>query len=487
MSSINFQSGTIIPASWLNDVNSAVYGGGSTPGLNASNVTYQPGGSGAVQTTVQAKLRQTVSVMDFGAVGDGTTNDTAAIQAAIDAVGDGGSIYIPHTTAGYKYTSLTVSKCVRIYGDGWTSKINAVFGSADFADTSKITGSVLRSTLTSGQSILFSNTTSYLNFRLQDIAVIGPGTGTSVGLYIGNTTVATLRPVIDNVFIGNFYKCISWVHTYESEIRSLNTMGSYYGLEVPNISGGGLFSDNHFYRCQFQNSYYGVILQFASGLSFHGCLWQNNTEGLRIEPASASSVETIVVEGESWFENTTGKDWVIDTTAGGASFITFRNVRHSGTPILTISGGNNVNYLTFDNVSCAGATLTLPSYCLNTVILNSEFASVVDNSKKALSIIGNSFPRVLGWIRFNGTAGTVSAANNMTLTKNSTGVYSLSFTNQPASTNYTATASCKMTGIGPLLVELYSLATTGMACRVLNTSGTVTDTDQIYIIAVGNY
>jgi hypothetical protein len=60
------------------------------PGSSAY-MTYTPAGTGAVTTTVQAKLRESVSPKDFGAVGDGVTNDAAAFLLALQsgAVVDG--------------------------------------------------------------------------------------------------------------------------------------------------------------------------------------------------------------------------------------------------------------------------------------------------------------------------------------------------------------------------------------------------------------
>jgi hypothetical protein len=51
----------------------------------SSLVGFLQTGTGAVARTAQAKMRDEVSVKDFGATGDGSTDDTAAIQATFNA------------------------------------------------------------------------------------------------------------------------------------------------------------------------------------------------------------------------------------------------------------------------------------------------------------------------------------------------------------------------------------------------------------------
>lgn len=65
---------------------------------SADNVTYNFGASGSVLRTVAARLQEIASAKDFGAKGDGVTDDTAALKAAaayLAGLAQGGILYLP--------------------------------------------------------------------------------------------------------------------------------------------------------------------------------------------------------------------------------------------------------------------------------------------------------------------------------------------------------------------------------------------------------
>jgi hypothetical protein len=79
-------------------------------------------GTAELSQTVETKLRETVSVKDFGAVGDGVADDTVEIQAALDSGAD--AVYFPSGTYNIS-ASLDVSSNTAIYGDSFTSIVES--------------------------------------------------------------------------------------------------------------------------------------------------------------------------------------------------------------------------------------------------------------------------------------------------------------------------------------------------------------------------
>lgn len=96
--------------------------------VNADDVAYDPPYTLSVPTTVGDKLSETVSVKDFGAVGNGIADDTFAIQAALNT---GKNVFLPSGT--YK-TTATLNVTVNstgLYGEGISSVIQPNFTAGD--------------------------------------------------------------------------------------------------------------------------------------------------------------------------------------------------------------------------------------------------------------------------------------------------------------------------------------------------------------------
>jgi hypothetical protein len=81
-------------------------------------IGYQPSGTGAVARSAQDKMKDFVSVKDFGAVGNGVADDTASFNAAL-AVGK--AVYVPAGT--YLLNLVNVPSNTFLFGEGANSII----------------------------------------------------------------------------------------------------------------------------------------------------------------------------------------------------------------------------------------------------------------------------------------------------------------------------------------------------------------------------
>ena len=96
-----------------------VVGGYGNPGHNGQNISnrYVKAEGSTELRTLGERFADIVNVKDFGAVGDGVTDDTAAIQAAASKA-EGKSLYIPSGRYLLSSASVLLPSNVHVFGDG---------------------------------------------------------------------------------------------------------------------------------------------------------------------------------------------------------------------------------------------------------------------------------------------------------------------------------------------------------------------------------
>lgn len=113
---------TLIGGTWFGGLKAKVAALASAVG--SSLIGFIQAGIGAVARSIQDEFRDSISVKQFGAVGDGVTDDTDAIQAALNAAA-GKRLRFPAglymTRGGHVIPRDTV-----LIGDGWVSKVRVI-------------------------------------------------------------------------------------------------------------------------------------------------------------------------------------------------------------------------------------------------------------------------------------------------------------------------------------------------------------------------
>jgi len=110
---------------WLSPYQEAIRDITGPDGL--SRIGFAQAGAGAVTRLSLDKMREGVSVMDFGAVGNGWADDSAAIQLAIDYLASvgGGRLLFPRGMVFGVGNSIYIKSNVHLIGDG-LPKIRAI-------------------------------------------------------------------------------------------------------------------------------------------------------------------------------------------------------------------------------------------------------------------------------------------------------------------------------------------------------------------------
>jgi len=318
----------------------------------------------SVARTVNGKLQEFINVKDFGAVGDGSTDDTAAIQAAIDYMEsiNGGVVQIPQGS--FKITStiqLDGQMGVQLIGQGSDGIHDGGTGAAA-ATTLLWYGSagetMLNVSSPSGASYSRQMGSSVVDIKFDCRTIAGIGVFlnsvrnvTCSRLFILNPTIAALKTTtLGNTLLGESsdtqqcvfdrvsWRCIDSVATQAAH-------GIWLTSHSP-IGSNANSSLNLFSQCGGQNwggagSGYGLFVEDGDNNTF---------VNLRIFRTGGTTVEAVRLVGNTSCD--ANHFW--NLSAGGANSITIKgtvsgfvaNPRRNS--FWTTDVGNGTQYPTVD-------------------------------------------------------------------------------------------------------------------------------------------
>jgi parallel beta-helix repeat protein len=339
-------------------------------------------GTGAVTRSWSSKLKDVVSVKDFGAVGDGVADDTAEIQAAVDSMSAGSSLFFPGGT--YLVTGIQLSGTLQNKtGLSFVSE-SAVIKLAN-GITNKNTAEIV-----SGSDYLISG----LTFKGNKGTVTTTGTDDSYryfnALYVGAVAGKTLSNVkIEYCSFDDAPYCGLMAGSGPVEpaailpgVDSLSVNGcSFTGNEVGVAGGaqrnaaytGNTFADNDIYGLLIDVNSTSVsvtgntVSHLSAAGAINACLYAYNSDfisftgnvcrGGRVGVLLDTGANFCTVSGNTCYAQTVNGIRAINAAHTTVSGNTVKDAGQTGIYLGTVSTqctltGNVVDGSGYDNIQC---------------------------------------------------------------------------------------------------------------------------------------
>lgn len=252
---------------------------------NASVITYNQGGISATNRTAENKFQESLSVKDFGAAGDGVTDDTAAMLAAVAAVklAGGGEVFFPTGTYNYAAAIVNDFDQLTLRGENWFS-------------------TELKNNSTAANLIEFSTKSVVQHFVMKDLYInaanVAGGHAFHQATGVGQHTYERVRVTqanpakrIWNNVDGEIYIDVHWdifdmVHVITSTVHAVNFVDSTGGLVNSNSWKRGRVTNCniHFFNIEcnaanseFDNVFENINFEICKGGGIRGRGVQNLT------------------------------------------------------------------------------------------------------------------------------------------------------------------------------------------------------------------
>ncbi|MCK1718853.1 glycosyl hydrolase family 28-related protein [Bradyrhizobium sp. 141] len=296
----------------------------------------------SVRTLLNNTIKRWFNVLDYGAVGDGTTDDYAAVAAALADIytNKGGTLVFPYKTAGYKLgTAVSVDVgqfsgnggiTIELNGNkiapshaGWCFDVATnFFGANNSGNTKPVIingGGAMIQTSNSAASggVRFSDC---VRFVARDLNFVGYNAGDGLQLFISTTNQSTWCEfgLLSNI---NFYACLNGLYC---KTNTAVAASSFLGCQYEMLTGNGTVNNAKLFNLEgaHTNSVFiscgGFYNQsgatgnngFYLNGKFQGCTFTSPW----IDSAGTQSVATDIVFGANYTASASQFPTLVNTT-----------------------------------------------------------------------------------------------------------------------------------------------------------------------------